>query len=148
MKLPVELLLTPFILQGGLMVVDEFYFHEKRSLKKWESIGHPLDSLTVFSCFLFLILSAPSSLTLQIYAGLSIFSCLFITKDEWVHAKECSGSENWVHALLFVVHPLIFASAWFLKEQGETLSLVIQTTIIGIFMIYQIVRWNIWQEAK
>ncbi len=49
------MLYLPFVLQGLVMVVDEFIIHEKRGLPSWERYGHPLDSFTVLAAFLFLL---------------------------------------------------------------------------------------------
>jgi hypothetical protein len=138
-----QILALPFILQGICMVVDEFYFHEKRGLARWESLGHPLDSLTVFVSLGFLLMAKPIEGNAAIFLGLSIFSCLFITKDEWVHRTECTGLENWLHAVLFVLHPIIFLCAGLLWWRGETFLLQVQVAIVGVFMLYQLLRWNI-----
>ena len=139
----------PFILQGLVMMVDEFWAHEKRSLPKWERIGHPMDSLTVLSAYMFLLIFPFQENHTWIYAAIAVFSCLFITKDEFVHATECSGMEQWLHSLLFLLHPLTFICAGILWMQGERSFLIIQAAIVGIFMCYQIIRWSIpWQVSK
>ncbi len=48
----VLLLLIPFLVQTFLITFDEWYFHLKRGLPKWERIGHPLDTLTAIFCLL------------------------------------------------------------------------------------------------
>ena len=73
---------------------------------------------------------------------LAILSCLFIAKDEWVHARLCSGGEQWLHALLFVLHPLLFIAAWILWKSGETGWLAAQMMLTASFMLYQTVYWN------
>lgn len=141
--------IAPFALQGFLMFVDEFYFHHKRGLERWEVIGHPLDTLTVLVCFLFLITQTPSISNLWIYAGLSIFSCLFITKDEFIHHEKCVASEQWLHSLLFLLHPVILAVAaylWWTNTQEVLLR--IQAGIIFLFMIYQILFWSLKREPS
>jgi len=140
------LLYLPFILQGASMVVDEFYFHEKRGLPLWEKLGHPLDTLTVFFCYAYLLWGSGDPL---VYIGICSFSCLFITKDEFVHTEKCSGSEHWLHAMLFVLHPLSFLSAYYLFQAQELSFLKIQTGVIFSFMLYQALRWSIpWQRLQ
>lgn len=134
-----NLLFVPFILQAICMVVDEFYFHEKRGLLLWEKIGHPLDTLTVLGCYSYLIFG---SVELNIYLLLCGISCIFITKDEFVHTVECPAAENWLHAMLFLLHPLSFLSAYLLWQQGDLAFLKIQTVVILIFMFYQTLRWS------
>lgn len=134
------MLYLPFIIQGLCMVVDEFYFHEKRGLLKWERLGHPLDTLTVLICYSSLLFG---DVSLNTYIALCVFSCLFITKDEFVHAKECTAPEQWVHSLLFILHPLCFLSAYLLFLNQDLSFLKIQTGVIFVFMIYQIFRWSI-----
>lgn len=142
-----NLLYLPFILQGLCMLVDEFYFHEKRGLPLWEKLGHPLDTLTVGICYAYLLFGSPH---LMVYVALASFSCLFITKDEWIHTEKCSAPENWLHAMLFVLHPLSFLSAYYLVQNGEVSFLKIQTSVIFLFMFYQAIRWSFpWRiQAK
>lgn len=133
----------PFILQGLSMFVDEFYFHEKRGLHKWESIGHPLDTLTVLACYGYLIWGHPNEM---IYVVLCAISCLFITKDEFVHRQNCMPIEHWLHALLFLLHPVSFVAAFMLWADGDRGILQIQFTVICLFLVYQTLRWSsVWR---
>jgi hypothetical protein len=135
----IALFLVLLIFQGALIIIDEIFFHQKRGLPKWEIWGHPLDTF-------FLILPLISLVTAEsqgIYIGLSAFSCLFVTKDEWIHAKFCSGTENWLHAVLFLVHPLVFISAWYAHIEN---SQIILWALPGpfLFLVYQIFYWNFY----
>ena len=142
------LLLTPFILQGAAMFFDEIYFHRKRGLPLWERIGHPIDSLSVFLCYLFICLMPYTETNLNVYVGLCAFSCLLVTKDEFVHTQNCEARENWLHAVLFVLHPLTFLAAGILwKQQLLSHFLVLQAVAILLFMIYQIIYWS-FHETK
>src|SRR5262245_22654200 len=150
-------LLIPFVLQSLLMVVDEFYFHWHRILPRWERLGHPLDTLTVLICWGFLLLVQPTPLAAGIYALLSIFSCLFVTKDEWVHKQHCRPGEHWLHAMLFIVHPLLFISGGLFwtaihTESASLLNLIryegferrfflVNFALTFIFGLYQIIYW-------
>jgi hypothetical protein len=125
--------------QGIAMFVDEFYFHEKRGLELWEKVGHPLDTITVFLSYSYLIWGSGD---LLIYICLSVFSCLFITKDEFIHTKVSSAGEHWLHAVLFILHPICFLAAYFLKLNEEIEFLKIQTLVVFIFMFYQALRWS------
>ena len=139
----------PIVLQGIVMMIDEFYFHHKRGLPLWEKIGHPLDSLTVISCYLFLVLKNPTETNIKIYIGLCIFSSLFITKDEFVHAKKCEPLENWLHSVLFILHPITLLAAGIIWiNQLSSTFLIIQLFIILTFMIYQIVFWGLRGKSK
>lgn len=135
-------LYLPFILQSIIMGIDEG-IHLKRGLGLWERVGHPLDTLTVLVPLSFVVLNDYSSSHLKSFILLSAFSCLFITKDEFIHRKECSIFENWLHSLLFVLHPLIFLSTGLLwVEDSQNVLLIIQPIIIFLFMIYQIFKWS------
>lgn len=140
------------------MAVDEFYFHWRRGLPRWERLGHPLDTLTVLACQGWLCLSVPNAWTLSVYVILSIFSCLFVTKDEFIHQPHCRPGEHWLHAILFVLHPLILLGAgllWatahgtlalFAKESWEFTALRGYLASIALFGLYQLVFWNwLWQ---
>ncbi len=143
-------LLIPFALQGIAMFFDEFYFHRKRGLPLWERIGHPLDSLTVLLSYSFLYFYEPSALNLKIYVGLCAFSCLFITKDEFVHTQHCEARENWLHSVLFVIHPITFLSAgyiWFYNLNSDFIKM--QPLVILVFMFYQILYWSpLWKKPS
>lgn len=140
-------LYLPFLLQTILMGLDE-HIHSKRDLGLWERFGHPLDTLTVFVPISFVAVKDFTDERLTVYVILSVFSCLFITKDEFVHTKVCSGIENWIHSLLFVLHPMIFlCSGLIWKYHPEDEFLTYQAILVGIFMIYQILRWSIrWKQ--
>jgi hypothetical protein len=102
------------------MSVDELWFHRRRGLPRWERIGHPLDTATVLLCLSLPWLLPLEARTLWLYAGLAAFSCLFVTKDEPVHARLCPAGEHWVHAVLFVLHPVTLAIAallWSAREE-------------------------------
>jgi hypothetical protein len=151
-------LLIPLIVQGAAMGFDELYFHRKRGLGLWERIGHPLDTLTVVACFGWVLLVTPTRTAVASYVALAAMSCLIITKDEWVHARRCSPGEHWVHALLFLVHPVTLASAGMLwpalharpallpwATADRSLFFVVggQFVLTAAFCIYQVAYWNL-----
>jgi len=142
-----SLLFLPFVTQGLIMGVDE-YLHHKRGLGQWERVGHPLDTLTVLIPLSIIAYNNYSESILFIYIGLAVLSCLFITKDEFIHAKECSPFENWLHSILFVLHPMIFlCSGLIWKQDPSNKFLYFQATFVAIFMAYQIFRWSIpWKQ--
>lgn len=150
-----ELIIIPFLLQGLLMMVDEFYYHRKRGLLRWERIGHPIDTLSVLVCFLFIFIFEPTMSNIFWYVGLSLFSCLLVTKDEFEHKKYCEAGEQWLHAVLFILHPIIFLAAgliWYQVSLNPGLHesllqiLKVQIAIILLFLTYQITYWNfIWK---
>lgn len=156
--------MLPFALQALAILLDECYFHWQRGLPRWERIGHPLDTLSTLVCMLFVLFVPYSPTALKIYIGLAAFSTLFITKDEFVHKEHCPGKELWLHALLFVLHPIALASAgliWPAARGGRTaawlepwienppqlaLFLQLQAAAMGLFFTYQLVYWNfIWK---
>ncbi len=126
------------------MVVDEFYYHKQRGLPLWEKIGHPLDTLTVLACFTCTSLYPPTEALLSVFIGMSAFSCLFVTKDEYVHHLYCSAGEQWMHSLLFILHPwCLLLAGWMWRLGGFENILTSQTLLLFIFMIYQTIYWNI-----
>lgn len=142
-------LILPIGLQGVAMFFDEFYFHHKRGLPTWEKIGHPIDSFFVFLCYFFLNFNLPTPGNIKVYIALCAFSCLLITKDEFVHTERCEAKENWLHALLFVLHPITFLAAGFIwYNQPNAPFLMIQSTIIFVFMLYQIFYWGFYGKSK
>lgn len=121
------------------MIIDEFYFHRKRILPRWERIGHPLDTFSVLLtlCIPLMLPYRPPNISL--YVSLSIFSCVLITKDEFIHADYCEKAEQWLHAILFILHPIIFFCTYILWTQENARNfLIFQVTLIFLFMLYQI----------
>jgi hypothetical protein len=161
------LILTPFALQALAIGVDEVWFHRRRGLPAWERIGHPIDTLTVLLCMGYVLLIPYSKQAILPYCLLAIFSTLLVTKDEFVHKEHCPASEQWLHAILFILHPItliaaaliwpaaqgIEIAAWFHSwvEQKEFLHhfLIGQFSLMTLFMVYQIVYWNfLWKERN
>jgi hypothetical protein len=142
-------LILPIILQAIAMVFDELYFHRKRGLPLWEKIGHPIDTFSVIACYAFLVAKNPNEVNMKIYIGLCAFSCLLITKDEFVHTQKCVASENWLHAVLFVLHPITFLASGIIWEKNLNQTfLKTQLLILIIVMIYQIIYWRNFGKSK
>lgn len=140
--------LVPFFLQGVILAVDEFYCHQRREMRKWERWGHPLDTLTFAACIVVLVALPPNDFNLRIYSALAVFSCLFITKDEWEHRSLSTSFENWLHSLLFMLHPVVLISAgylWWNAQQLEFLRVVLAGALV--FALYQLIFWNFWRKA-
>ena len=130
--------------QALVMVFDEGYFHRLRGLPRWERIGHPLDTATVALCYAWLSLVKPgASFALPVYVALAAFSCLFVTKDEVVHARICTRAECWLHALLFVLHPIVLAAFAFAWSRGEVWLVHAQLALTIAFGAYQVGYWNL-----
>ena len=140
--------MIPIVLQGVVMVVDEGWFHRARGLPRWERIGHPLDTLTIVICLGWLIANTPDTPSaLPVYIGLAVFSTLFVTKDEPVHARRCSPGEHWLHAILFVLHPIVLAAFGYLWWTGAVGLLLGQLGLTIAFMAYQIIYWNFQDDS-
>lgn len=159
------LAILPFCFQALCIAIDEGYFHVRRGLPKWERIGHPIDTLSVLCCMGFVIFVPFSSPMLILYCALALFSCILVTKDEFVHKEHCPATEQWIHALLFTLHPIALISAGFmwpvvqeievapwiamLFNHPKILHLFLwgQFGTMGLFCLYQIVFWNfVWKE--
>jgi hypothetical protein len=144
----IGLALVPLVLQAAAMFFDEVHFHRQRGLARWERVGHPLDTCTVLACFGLALAAPPTTRWLSVYVALGAFSCLFITKDEPVHARECSPGEHWLHAVLFVLHPIVLASVALLWFEGWRSLIVGQVALTFAFGLYQIVYWNLtWRPS-
>jgi hypothetical protein len=161
------LIFFPFLIHGSVMFLDEFIYHHRRGLPAWERLGHPVDTLFFLSCPLFLLWAEPSATSAWVYLGLAVTSTLIITKDEAVHSKACCAKEQWLHSLLFVLHPIILgilALLWFLgagalesplmmTEVGESADWI-RTFLMGYvltisaFGVYQLVYWNWFRKEE
>lgn len=142
------LVILPLALQGIAMIVDEGWFHRRRGLPRWERIGHPIDTLSIALCLGWLVLAERTTDALWVYGALAAGSTLLVTKDEGVHARRCSAGEHWVHALLFVLHPIVLAAlavAWWRGHGGVVAGQLV--AVVG-FLAYQIVYWNAWRPPE
>lgn len=151
------LLIAPFALQGIAISFDEFYFHHKRGLGWWERLGHPFDTISILICYTFILNSLPNYQNVLIFISLSVFSSLLITKDEFVHNAECGPTEQWLHSILFIIHPvtlIVLGLMWNNSISVSPNELEIfnkfikgQYIFICIFLIYQILYWSIpWKK--
>ena len=143
-----RILILPLLLQGFLIAVDEFIFHRRRGLPKWEKWGHPLDTLTfILPLSLAVFFSFKPELTVT-FLCLSVFSSLFVTKDEFLHARICEPGEHWLHSLLFVVHPVSFFSIfWLWKTHQHMLFVRLHLGLVVVFLIYQILSGSgLWAQ--
>lgn len=140
------MILTIWILHGALMFFDEFYFHHRRGLKRWESLGHPLDTLFFLFCFLYVQMVDPANATG--FFVLAVVSTLIITKDEFVHAEQCKGGEQWLHALLFILHPVSLFALYQAWIRDYTMLIQIQTVLVTLFGLYQLIYWNAIRQKK
>jgi hypothetical protein len=159
-------LILPFIAQAVAMGFDEFRFHRRRVMPRWERIGHPVDSLLVLVCLAYVLLVPYSLGALKGYLVLVAISCLGVTKDEWMHKRHCVATEHWLHAVQFVLHPLMLLSAavmWPVVASHDMLSTMALDYLLELsgsgpifhnvltaqflltlgFMVYQVVYWNI-----
>lgn len=127
-----------WIFQGVLMMFDEFHYHHERRLGRWERLGHPIDTLFFLLPFLY----TQFFLNTPMFIVLCIFSSLLVTKDEFVHAKECLPGEQWLHSLLFLIHPVALYGLWIAWQNNFNGIIWIQSLIICAFMLYQIIYWN------
>jgi hypothetical protein len=139
-----ELWILPWFAQGAAMAVDEFYFHRRRGLGRWERIGHPIDTAATLVPYL-IAWSVPVGETASTaFVVTAAASCLLITKDEWVHQRECGASEHWLHSVLFVLHPLGMIAAWVAWTGGPPFraALGVQIMLMFGFMAYQALYWG------
>lgn len=158
--------LVPFLLQAVAIGVDEIHFHWKRGLPLWERLGHPLDTLSLLVCIGMTIFTPFTVQAFWIYCALAVVSCLMVTKDEFVHKHHCCGAENWLHALLFILHPItliVIALIWPISQNAAVPSwfpiwfdtpevlkafLYFQGSTILMFFLYQLIFWNIvWRKT-
>jgi hypothetical protein len=159
-------LTIPFVLQMLFTAADEFWFHRRRGLPRWERIGHPLDTLTVILSLAWILFVAPIYRTGAVFLALAVFSCIFVTKDEPIHKRYCSAAEMWLHSILFMLHPIMLTSAgllwpiiwngtselspWIVRPSGfERAFLSLVCSVMVLFGLYQLVYWNLlWHPKK
>ena len=143
------------VLQAVAMLGDELVHHRRRGLPRWERLSHPLDAALwiVALCWLRFVPPAPDAA--WAYVVLLVVSSLSITKDEWVHARVCGGAQQWLHSILFMLHPVLLiiggAPGWGLwgvahsaGAAGELARGVLgaQIGVSAAFSLYQVGYWR------
>lgn len=149
------LLAAPFGLMAALMAVDEGHFHRKRGLGRFEALGHPADALSVALPLALATFAPLETAWLVAFIVLALFSCLFVTKDEGVHLAECPPAEQRLHALLFMLHPLVFLAAaelWSARAAGSGPGAgILRTQLLAVALVgaYQLFAWrNAWLPTR
>jgi len=151
----------PFVIHSVAMLIDETRFHLRRGLPRWERLGHPADTLTVIACYGIALFLSPTPRSFAAYVAAAVFSALFVTKDEWIHARVCTGGELWLHAFLFTLHPVLLALVGLRYYGGSGAAesdraraffgsfLVGQAALTFVFMLWQALYWNgPWQPRE
>jgi hypothetical protein len=147
----VALVVIASALQATAMFFDEGRYHRRRGLPRWERLGHPLDTLTVAIPYAWALVADPRrASSLAVYVTLAFFSCLFVTKDEPVHARLCPPGEHWLHAFLFIMHPIVFLAVALLWRSGhDRWLLAAQLGLTVLFGLYQLIAWSPpWRPAR
>jgi hypothetical protein len=137
------------LLQALCTGFDEMICHRKRGLPHWERIGHPVDSffLTLTLAYAGYFSFSPSRLV--VFGAMAILSCLIVSKDEFVHAQQCDGFESWLHALMFMLHPVLLMLVGISWRDGS--AQIIRSglpIIVGLVGSYQFIYWNIFYGHK
>lgn len=139
--LPATILLVAT--QGGISLLDELHYHRKRGLGRFESIGHPADTLVFLAALSIPAISRPTNVSLICFILFALISTLVITKDEFIHAQSCEPGEHWLHALLFVVHaPVLIGIALVWLHDPAAIFLRLLPPIVGAWGIYQFLYWR------
>jgi 2-polyprenyl-6-hydroxyphenyl methylase/3-demethylubiquinone-9 3-methyltransferase len=103
------------------MGVDEGVWHRRSPPSALEWLGHLLDTLVFLACLGLPLVLQPSSGHLRLFAVLAAGSCLLVTKDELLHQRRCAAGEHWLHALLFLLHPVVLGATgllWLAAAHG------------------------------
>ncbi len=145
----IALVIAPFSIQGLAILFDELYFHRKRGLPRWERIGHPIDTFFQTACMAIPLIFNLNIKTIILYAGMAILSSSLITKDERVHARFCCWQEHWLHAILFIVHPVVLIATAYLWAKPEEHAwffplLKLQILLMAGFGLFQIIYWGFY----
>ena len=119
----IALVLVPAALQALVMLVDEGWYHRRRGLGRWERLGHPLDTFSVALAYAWLATHPQASRGALVgYVALAVLSSLLVTKDEPVHARECSAGEHRFLELTSIEDVLGFAHRFEVRLPKKTVG--------------------------
>lgn len=136
--------------QALVMIFDEFFYHRRRGLEKFERWGHVADTTLFFAAITLPILLVPHAFNIGVYIFFAASSAIITTKDEWIHARFCTGGEQWCHSILFLLHGAILVALgilWTIDPSSSVLRLL--PLPVGLWGIYQFFYWNVlYDESK
>ena len=96
-----------FAIYFGLYAADELVFHRKRGLHPTARWGHPTDLLLLAACAAYTLIVPYGDLTKIPFGILALFALISPLKDERLHAGKTDGSEQLVHAIRYMLQPLV-----------------------------------------
>ncbi|RHX93798.1 hypothetical protein DLM76_12420 [Leptospira yasudae] len=153
----------PFFFGLVLAAIDEFYFHWKRGLPTWERIGHSIDIVFTIIPYSILIFFEYDQTNLLVYVIFALISCMTVVKDVWVHNRECEASEEFIHGLMSMLHPILLlipALLWpsfhggqssiLLSKDATMFKFFFTAIYIGSFvwLAYNFIFWNMIDKGR
>lgn len=141
-----------WVTHGCITMYDELFLHRKRGLTLYEARLHWIDTALVVFVQALAVFCEPTGFTMTLYLLAAILSCLSITKEEWLHREVCSGSEHWLHAMMFMLHPLSLLAAGITWQRLDRPLihladwrlnvLLVYTAGTAIFLVYEMFYWR------
>jgi hypothetical protein len=75
-----------------------------------------------------------------------VLQMLAMFADEFVHARLCEPTEAWLHAGLFVLHPLVFLAWGMVWASADSPWLLKAELLLTVgFAAYQLSYWTLWR---
>jgi hypothetical protein len=134
---------------AGLFAYDEYALKRKRSLSQSEINSALIDGFLFLSIVALTIFTNFSSTLSYVYIGLAVLSCASIIKNEFFYPDTIKREERVVHALMYVLHPLIlycFYTSWsmnFFITNMTYWTMQLLYLILGFKTItYHVIYWN------
>ena len=148
----ITFLLIIMSLQVILFHVDEYYFHRKRGLSKYEIASAITDGAFYVLPLIIATFAKFDSIWKTIFIVLAGISCLSIAKNELFYPA-LQVKERIIHSLLYVLHPILLYS-FYISWKGNFFDAypnfwILQLLYVAIgfkTVIYQIIYWNYIHE--
>lgn len=134
---------------------DEYILHKKRVLSQKEVNSGLIDGLLFLSTVAMTLFTTYTKQLGYLYIALGFLSCLAILKHELFLPSDISPKERLVHAILYVLHPLIlyaFYTSW--KMNFFATNLTYWMLQLGYFALgfkaisYHVIYWNYIYERN
>ncbi len=137
------------IFHAGLYFVDEYILRKQRDVSQKEINSVLVDGLLFLSIVAMTIFTSYSKNLGYIYLVLSALSCISIVINEAFYPASLSCKERVIHALLYILHPLIlyaFYSSWKMDFFNTNMTywwLQLGYLVLGAKAItYHVIYWN------
>jgi hypothetical protein len=123
-----------FAVYGLILFIDEFAFHRRKGLAERRS--QALDTFWMAACAGVVSFVEYGDMPRLVFGGLSLISMIWMTRNQFEHARHATPGEHYLHSLQFVLHPILLITlmaVWqFIDGAGLVVGMVLPFSTGGL----------------